>query len=139
MSPQPQTLLGSDWGPFYGQRFQLSHLLRPRYTWYPGTILGNPFHIGKDGSREEVIEKYRYFLWECMQNGSDLGRKIYELAGRHAVGEHIILLCACKPLPCHLDVTKRAIEWITHHHRLQSMSSSGQGTDSEKYPRTDAG
>jgi len=30
----------------------------------PGSLLGNPFRIGRDGTRSEVISKYRRWLWE---------------------------------------------------------------------------
>jgi len=29
-----------------------------------GSVLGNPFRIGRDGTRFEVIAKYRRWLWE---------------------------------------------------------------------------
>ncbi len=53
---------------------------------------GNPFHIGKDGTREEVIEKYRASLTQA--------RRIevqQELRGKN-------LACWCSPLRCHADV-----------------------------------
>jgi len=28
------------------------------------SLLGNPFKIGKDGTRQEVIQKYGIWLWE---------------------------------------------------------------------------
>ena len=54
---------------------------------------GNPFRIGKDGTREEVIAKYR----EWIVKQPDLMRALPELKGR-------TLICYCKPLPCHGDV-----------------------------------
>jgi len=55
---------------------------------------GNPFHIGRDGTREEVISKFRRYL-----SNSPLlvgrGRKV--LKGK-------VLGCFCPPLPCHGDV-----------------------------------
>jgi len=30
----------------------------------PGSVLGNPFQIGRDGRRSQVIERYRRWLWE---------------------------------------------------------------------------
>ena len=53
---------------------------------------GNPFTIGKDGTREEVIEKYRDWLTEDMKV---MARE--ELRGK-------ILGCWCSPLACHGDV-----------------------------------
>jgi hypothetical protein len=54
---------------------------------------GNPFVIGKDGSREEVIEKYRKWLL----SNPELLEKVKELKGK-------ILGCWCSPKRCHGDV-----------------------------------
>jgi hypothetical protein len=52
----------------------------------------NPYTIGKDGNREEVIEKYKKYFW----NSPELVEAITELKGK-------TLYCWCKPLPCHGD------------------------------------
>ncbi len=52
---------------------------------------GNPFTIGPDGTRAQVIEKFR----ESVRGREAEIRK--ELHGRH-------LICWCKPKPCHGDV-----------------------------------
>ena len=54
---------------------------------------GNPYSIGKDGSRSEVIEKYRKYLLANKELLNDL----HELDGK-------ILGCWCKPKACHGDV-----------------------------------
>ena len=54
---------------------------------------GNPFIIGRDGNREEVIEKYRDWILSNINLMNDLT----ELKDR-ALG------CFCKPKPCHGDV-----------------------------------
>jgi len=51
---------------------------------------GNPFTIGKDGTREEVIEKYKVWFW----TQPELIKSLPELKGK-------ILGCWCKPKPCH--------------------------------------
>jgi len=58
-----------------------------------GSKWGNPFRIGKDGTREEVIEKYREWLsgqWELLD-------EVHTLRGK-------TLGCYCKPLDCHGDI-----------------------------------
>lgn len=57
------------------------------------TKWGNPFVIGRDGTREEVITKYRGYL----MNNAALLTQISELKGHD-------LVCWCYPLPCHADV-----------------------------------
>lgn len=53
---------------------------------------GNPFVIGRDGSRDDVIAKYR--AWIVEQPG--LMRSLSELRGRN-------LVCWCAPQACHAD------------------------------------
>ncbi len=61
------------------------------------TKWGNPFVIGKHGTREEVIAKYEAWL----RSKPDLMLAVkLELAGKD-------LLCWCAPLPCHGDVLLR--------------------------------
>ena len=64
--------------------------------------LGNPFVVGRDGSRTDVIRRYRTRiadrpnlvepLWRISQQGD------------------LELECWCSPLPCHGDVLKELIE-----------------------------
>jgi len=58
-----------------------------------GTVWGNPFHVGRDGTRREVIEKFR----EYAPKNRELMRRLPELKDQR-------LGCYCKPLPCHGDV-----------------------------------
>jgi hypothetical protein len=58
------------------------------------SIWGNPFVIGKDGDRNEVIAKYARWL---KSNPALCARAKVELKGKN-------LVCWCAPLPCHGDV-----------------------------------
>lgn len=57
------------------------------------SIFGNPFKIGIDGNRQEVILKYKKWLY----NNPKLLKEIDKLKGK-------ILGCHCKPKKCHGDV-----------------------------------
>ena len=57
---------------------------------------GNPFVIGRDGTRAEVIEKYETWLLRQPHLMAQLDR----LRGRH-------LVCWCAPFRCHGDVLLR--------------------------------
>ena len=57
---------------------------------------GNPFVIGKDGSRKEVVDKYEAWL----KNQPDLMNNLHELKGK-------TLACWCSPQACHGDVLLR--------------------------------
>lgn len=71
------------------------HCKREPYDVYIGrpSKWGNPFTVGRDGTREEVIIKYRD--WIVKQ--PDLLSSLHELSGK-------TLGCWCKPKPCHGDV-----------------------------------
>lgn len=64
-----------------------------------GSIWGNPFEIGKDGNREEVIIKYESYI----RNNQDLLNKLPTLVGK-------TLCCYCSPLPCHGDILIKLIK-----------------------------
>lgn len=56
----------------------------------PNSKWGNPFVIGKDGSRKEVIDKYR----EWIKTQPHLMNSLHELKGMR-------LACFCVPKLCH--------------------------------------
>lgn len=56
---------------------------------------GNPYTIGPDGGRAEVIEKYRKYV----TGSKRLMSCLHELKGKR-------LGCFCAPKPCHGDVLK---------------------------------
>ncbi len=68
----------------------------PKDAFYIGrpSKYGNPFSIGKDGTRADVVRKHRE--WLCDQ--PDLVASIVEeLRGKD-------LVCFCSPLECHGDI-----------------------------------
>ena len=75
------------------------------------TRWGNPFVIGRHGSREDVIERYRAWLWRKVKSG---GISLSELAALNGK----TLACHCHPLPCHGDVLVKAASWA--HARLEA-------------------
>jgi hypothetical protein len=54
---------------------------------------GNPFHIGRDGDRAQVIERFE----EHIRGRPDLLARLPELRG-------LVLGCWCRPRPCHAGV-----------------------------------
>lgn len=63
---------------------------------------GNPFVIGKDGTRQEVIEKYRKWIL----SNKELLNNLHELKGKR-------LGCWCYPEPCHGDVLVELVNAYT--------------------------
>ncbi len=70
---------------------------------FPESIYHNPFRIGKDGSREDVIAKFAAYWYAPEQ--WDLRRASWYLA------EDVILGCWCKPEACHGDIIAGYLEW----------------------------
>ena len=58
---------------------------------------GNPYEIGKDGTREEVIAKFEDLLRSSPRMMEEVKS---ELRGRS-------LICWCHPSPCHAEVLLR--------------------------------
>jgi len=75
------------------------------------SVLGNPFHIGVDGHRDEVIAKYRAWLWDQLKEDGNVKAEIDRLAEKFIRQRGLALVCWCAPLPCHADVIASAIEW----------------------------
>jgi hypothetical protein len=77
---------------------------------------GNPFAIGQDGTRDEVIEKYRQYFQ----------RKITEDAFRIALLSlrGLTLGCHCKPAACHGDVIAEYLNTMpAEHERIRVVNS----------------
>jgi hypothetical protein len=63
-----------------------------------GSAWGNPYVIGKDGDRAEVIEKYRVWAYQKWVEDQGYGVDWLEpIKGKD-------LVCFCAPLACHGDV-----------------------------------
>lgn len=59
---------------------------------------GNPFVIGRDGDRDEVVRLYHEWAIDRFER-----EELEELRGRD-------LVCWCAPLLCHGDVLKKMVE-----------------------------
>ena len=67
----------------------------------PGSIWANPYKVGKDGTIEEVLNKYETYV----RSRSDLMEKIKELEGKS-------LGCWCHPNPCHGDILVKLVKEV---------------------------
>ena len=61
------------------------------------SLFGNPYTIGPDGSRAQVIEKYRTYARERVMTDPGFRAAVKALHGK-------MLACWCVPLDCHGDV-----------------------------------
>jgi hypothetical protein len=60
-----------------------------------GSKWGNPYHIGRSGTRDEVCDKYVAYMTRLMK-AEPQKYDVSELRGKR-------LVCYCKPLRCHGD------------------------------------
>ncbi len=68
--------------------------------------MGNPWRVGRDGTREEVIACYRADLWRRIRAGEVALEELAALDG-------CWLACWCDPEPCHGHVLARAAAWAS--------------------------
>jgi len=73
------------------------------------SLLGNPFRIGPDGSREQVVEKYRVWLREQYRQGGAVKEELRRLAHQLIERRQLTLICHCVPKRCHAEVIRDAI------------------------------
>lgn len=63
-----------------------------------GTVWGNPYQIGQDGDRDEVIRKFAYdFDRGFLKVHQDFEKHLSKIKGK-------VIACHCKPAACHGDV-----------------------------------
>ena len=79
------------------------------------TPWGNRFVVGRDGSRERVIELYRQDLWCRIRSGDMQLERLAVIAG-------MPLACWCHPKPCHAAVLARAAAWAAE--QLENSSET---------------
>jgi hypothetical protein len=86
---------------FYAMNTSVVNLRHAAYDVYIGrpSKWGNPFEIGKDGTRAQVVAKYR----EYILNNPELLKDLVELKGKR-------LGCWCSPQLCHGDVLVELID-----------------------------
>jgi hypothetical protein len=75
---------------------------------------GNPFVVNPTAGiyREQVIARFRAWLWERIQNDPQFARDLMTLRGR-------TLVCFCAPKACHGDVLAAAAEYLDHREHCE--------------------
>ena len=74
----------------------VGHMKRDQCDIFIGrpSILGNPFKIGNNGTRKEVIDKYKDYFYKS--------KELKQYAEVNCKDK--ILGCYCNPLACHGDI-----------------------------------
>ena len=74
----------------------------------PASPLANPFKVQAFGGQRGVtLSHYRGWLWQRIRAGDPA-----VVAALHSIDETTVLVCWCKPGPCHGDVIKAAAAWL---------------------------
>lgn len=76
--------------------------IKERFPKYPSQF-ANPFKVGKDGTREQVLQKYRKYMEIKLEESCELITSLLALEGKN-------LGCWCHPEPCHGDVLLELID-----------------------------
>ena len=90
--------------PKLREAFEYTHVVNNTVLIDRRTRWGNPWRVGRDGSRDEVIDRYRADLWRRIRAGEVSLEELAELNG-------CWLACWCEPEPCHGDMLARAAAW----------------------------
>lgn len=64
---------------------------------------GNPYTIGPDGDRDEVLRKFRDYFYERLRVDSIFWGQVSSLQGK-------TLGCFCKPQDCHGDIIAEYVD-----------------------------
>jgi|SRR5579864_1641423 len=73
-------------------------------TGLPKSVFHNPFRIGKDGTRGEVLLKFAEY-WYAPEQKELRRQALYQF------DENEILGCWCHPLDCHGDIIAAYVHW----------------------------
>lgn len=91
------------------------------YAGLPKSPLANPFKIKDLSGRGQTLPPgstlvhYRCWLWQHIQAGDEA-----VLDALRAIDASSVLICWCKPGPCHGDVVKAAAAWLGNQRTIYS-------------------
>ena len=80
------------------------HYIGREWGGFPLSPFHNPFHIGKDGNRAEVLAKFAEYWYAPDQWAL---RKMADMV----IGDNDTLGCWCKPATCHGDIIAGYLAW----------------------------
>jgi hypothetical protein len=105
---------------------KVTHCRDKKFTVYIGrpSVYGNPFIIGQDGTRDDVMRKFKKY---ALKNE----RVLKAIA---ALPKHAILGCYCKPKACHGDVIVKL--WKRLHANDNSVPYTELVTPPEPVPQS---
>ena len=88
------------------------------------SVFGNPYVAGKDGTRDEVIEKYRLYLHERIKTDAKFKAQVDGLKG-------LRLGCFCAPAHCHGDVLVEYLDGNLVEQKSDEKPTKASGINTE--------
>lgn len=73
-----------------------------------GSIYGNPLHIDKNKTRDDVCDEYEIYFHDKIKNDEEFKNEIDKLIVIATTSE-LILGCHCKPKRCHVETIQNYI------------------------------
>lgn len=89
----------------------------PRYA-LSRSILANPYKIKDLKNKDEILLKYKQWLWLEIKKQDEIWQLLNQMADLIIANRHVQLVCWCKSemrkenKPCHGDVIRDAVKWI---------------------------
>ena len=96
-------------------RFRSKHFvyIGRKCYWFEASPLANPYKIGPDGNRKEVIAKYLADFNKWIRDSNcDQYKELKRLAELLEKNRMLVLVCWCSPLACHGDIIKGFLEEV---------------------------
>ena len=88
------------------------------------SVLGNPYRIGVNGTREEVIEKYTTWFRYQLEYNHHVVSEIRRLREVHLEYPNLYLICWCAPLACHGHVIASVLDGMAAGQAIDDWLSS---------------
>lgn len=70
------------------------------------SILGSPFYISKNNTREEVLAQYKTYFKSKVKNDPKFKKKLDQLFQMYIKYGRLNLFCWCAPKPCHAETIR---------------------------------
>lgn len=128
-TPSVKNLLAKSLLQSYSDIVYIGRAIKARgYPELSGSSLANPYYINRDGTREEVVEKYRRWLWEQVQSNTEAKEELNGLLknakSRQEPDRHPLkLACWCKEdEKCHGDVVISCLNWMNDYDKRKENS-----------------
>jgi hypothetical protein len=79
------------------------------------SVLANPYKLAADQDPGETLEYYRHWLWHQIQaEHQGVIKALLEIK------DDTVLVCWCKPGPCHGDIVRDAARWLQSQDVIKS-------------------